>query len=302
MSSGVIRSPQLQEDLYSIAAGNSSLIHPVNNRFVLKAPWIFTKPPPTGPTTDLTRYAMDTVISNEDIAQERAILRTVEQYPHVNLVQAIALSHPEGIYLRRYTPLSNLNQIEKPARPHLHHFHIVRAAVGAANLLLDSEQGIVHRDFVYVMYFGGRNPSGPFGEPPFEGGSYGANGPVKTVSDATGRFALALFMYEMEMGRRPEFTYPASSLICPSVNTGDHVLDEIIQNGWQHRFVSTAAILGALEARIHSVGTDAAELPTIAARSSDVMCSEVDSWRSQRLEEYVKETEALRKYMECPGA
>ena len=90
----------------------------------------------------------------------------------------------------------------------------------------------------------------------------------------------------MEIGHRPEFKYPASSLICPSVNTGDHMLDEIIQNGWKHRFESTAAMLGALEARIQSAGTDAAELPTIEARSSDVMCSEVDSWRSQRLEQY----------------
>ena len=55
------------------------------------------------------RYVMDTVFTNEDIAQERAILRTIEQYPHVNIVQAIALSHPEGIYLRRYKPLSKFN-------------------------------------------------------------------------------------------------------------------------------------------------------------------------------------------------
>ncbi|KAL8857401.1 MAG: hypothetical protein Q9178_006028 [Gyalolechia marmorata] len=300
MISEVTRCLHLQEDLYSIPAGNLSLFNPVRDRIVLEAPWIFTKPPPTAPTTDLMRYAIDTLFTNEDIAQERAILRTIQQYPHVNIVQAIALAYPGGIYLRRYTPLSKFNQIDKSVRPvrllwyrdilralqHLHHFHIAHADVRATNLLLDSEHRIVLYDFARATYFGGRNPSGPSGEPPFEEGSYGANGLVKTDSEATDKFALASFIYEMEIGHRPKFKYPASLLICPSVNTGDHILDETIQNGWKYRFESTAAMLGALEARIQSVGTDAAELPTIETRSSDIMCSEVESWRSQRLEQY----------------
>ena len=45
-------------------------------------------------------YALHTVCHHDDIENERIILKRLERSPHTNILQAISLEHPEGIYLR----------------------------------------------------------------------------------------------------------------------------------------------------------------------------------------------------------
>lgn len=149
-------------------------------------------------------YAVDSVCHYEEIVNERIILKRLERTPHTNIMQAVSLDHPEGVYLRRHTPLSRRLQAGKPtqyiriawyrdmlrALLHLHTLEIAHADVRLDNFLYDSEGAIILCDFTCSRAFGQDNPSVPSSP---EG--LGVNGPSQIVSDKTDRFALASVMF-----------------------------------------------------------------------------------------------------------
>ncbi|KAL8690569.1 MAG: hypothetical protein Q9224_004376, partial [Gallowayella concinna] len=224
---------QIQKDLERLDGGSSAYIYAVNDQVVLKSPVTFV--PPTDDSSQMTQYeyALDAVCHHEDIANERIILKRLERTPHANILQAISLEHPEGIYLRRHTPLSTRLQTEKApqsiriawyrdmlrALVHLHKLEIAHADVRLDNFPCHSD-AIVLCDFCCSRPFGQDNPSATSLSE-----SLGVNGPAQTVSDITDRFALASVMFEIETGTKPDLTLVNNHPELPVVRTGNRILD-----------------------------------------------------------------------------
>ena len=97
---------QVQEGLERLDGGASAYIYAINDEIVLKSPVIFVPPSDDASQMAQYEYALHSVCHHEDIENERTILKRLEQRPHANVLQAIALEYPKGIYLRRHTPLS----------------------------------------------------------------------------------------------------------------------------------------------------------------------------------------------------
>lgn len=103
---------QCQAGLERLDGGASAYIYAVNDQVVLKSPVTFVLLRAAS-SLDQYEYALETVCHYEDIQNERAILRQLERLPHPNIIQPITLEHPEGLYLRRYLPLSRRLKTEK---------------------------------------------------------------------------------------------------------------------------------------------------------------------------------------------
>lgn len=75
-----------------------------------------------------------------------------------------------------------------------------------------------------------------------------SNGPSETVSDATGRFAMASLVYELETGVRAESSADScGGLILPPIQTGSSDLNSLVEDGWRGRFGSTTDMLKLAE-------------------------------------------------------
>lgn len=272
---------QIQKDLERLDGGSSAYIYAVNHQIVLKAPVTFV--PPTDDSSQMAQYeyALCTVCHHEDIENERIILKRLEQTPHTNILQAVSLEHPEGIYLRRYTPLSKRLQSEKApqsiritwyrdmlrALVHLHKLEIAHADVRLDNFLCHSEGAIVLCDFTCSRPFGQENPSATS---PSE--RLGVNGPSQTVSDITDRFALASVMFEIETGTKPDLTLVNNNPELPTVKTGKKILDLVIERAWLANYKSTMEMLRDIESL-----SDLSESET----GSDLQISAIESLQTQ---------------------
>jgi len=163
----VVMLVQIQKDLERLDGGSSAYIYAVNDQIVLKSPVTFVPPTDDSSQTAQYEYALTTVCHHEDIANERIILKRLERMPHPNVLQAISLEHPEGIYLRRHTPLARRLQTEKTlqsmriawyadmlrALVHLHNLGIAHADVRLDNFLCHSEDVIVLCNFTCSRAF-----------------------------------------------------------------------------------------------------------------------------------------------------
>jgi hypothetical protein len=96
---------QVQNDITRLGIGASGFVYEVDEHIFFKAPIINRPPGINGSSLDHYFYATDAVFRFEDFENERAIFRHLRQHPHPNIVQAIAIEYPEGIYLRKYHPL-----------------------------------------------------------------------------------------------------------------------------------------------------------------------------------------------------
>ncbi|KAL8968071.1 MAG: hypothetical protein Q9197_005073 [Variospora fuerteventurae] len=284
---------QIQKDLERLDGGSSAYIYAVNDQVVLKSPVTFV--PPTDDSSQMAQYeyALNAVCHHEDIANERIILKRLERIPHPNILQAISLEHPEGIYLRRHIPLSRRVQTENApqsmriawyrdmlrALVHLHKLEIAHADVRLDNFLCHSEDTIVLCDFTCSGPFGQDNPSATS---PSE--SLGVNGPSQIVSDITDRFALASVMFEIETGTKPDLTLVNNKPELPAVKTGNKILDLVIERAWLAKYESSMDMLRDIESLFSPSGSETGSDLQITAVES--LQTQVNDWRRSRVRKH----------------
>lgn len=280
---------QVQRDLDRLDGGSSAYIYAVNNDVVLKSPVTFVQPSDDSSATEQYEYALNTVCHHEDIENERTILKRLAQSPHTNIVQAITLEHPEGVYLRRYFPLSKRLQTGKPTQSiritwyrdmlralvHLHKLDIAHADVRLDNFLCHAKGAVVLCDFTCSRSFGQENPSATDSLE-----ILGVNGASRNVSDITDRFAVASVIFEVETGTKPKLSVENNYLHLPVVTTGNEALDLIIKTGWLAKYKTTLDMLRDVESLMSSSSPDGGSILHVAAVES--LRAGVSDWRRGR--------------------
>lgn len=286
---------QVQKDLDRLDGGASAYIYAVNHDVVLKAPVTFVQPSDDSSAIEQYEYALNTVCHHEDIENERTILRRLAESPHTNIVQAITLDHPEGVYLRRYVPLSKRLQTGKPTQSiritwyrdilralvHLHKLDIAHADVRLDNFLCQAKGAVVLCDFTCSRSFGQENPSVTDSLE-----DLAVNGASRKVSDVTDRFALASVIFEVETGTKPKLSVKNHSLHFPTVETGNEALDLIIKSGWLAEYETTLNMLWDVESLMNSCSPDGGSILNVAAVES--LQAGVSDWRRRRARKYGK--------------
>ncbi|KAJ6150708.1 hypothetical protein N7470_007302 [Penicillium chermesinum] len=211
----------------------------------LKLLGIYEPPSPNATARVLWDYSSETVFHYVILKDEREVLQLLADHPHPNIIEVIDVDQPEGIYLRKYQQFSDLMpapQMERilwyqeilRALSHLHELGITHSDIRIDNILFNFERHALLSDFGASCPFGYPNPSLLLL----------MNGVSDVVSDVTDRFAMASMIYELETGGRPDISINSSKeLYFPTVQTGDVVLDALIQNAWQGSFDSTLAML-----------------------------------------------------------
>ncbi|KAB8260184.1 serine/threonine protein kinase [Aspergillus pseudonomiae] len=216
---------------------------------------------------------------------EKTVFRLLIEHPHPNIIEAIDIGHPEGIYLRKYQPLSGVLPSTQPDRiawyqdimralVHLHRFGIAHSDLRKDNILSDQKDHALLGDFSASCPFGHPNPSRPVL----------LNGPSETISDATDRFAMGSLIYELETGVRPEISVDnPCSLSLPLVHTGCDELDSIIDNAWRGQYQSTADMLKHIE--LLNAGQDSRG-PVEYTVSKEELIGRINQWRRRRVEKH----------------
>jgi len=96
-----------------LGAGAFAVLYIVDDNIVLKAPKVFEQLPNEASAFDKADLEFKALTSYEDLEHERQIF---QQLPtHDNIVRAVALKHPEGMYLRRHEPLPARIRREPPS-------------------------------------------------------------------------------------------------------------------------------------------------------------------------------------------
>jgi serine/threonine protein kinase len=233
-------------------------------------------------------YASETLFHFNLMRDERTVLRLLEHRPHPNIVEAIDIDRPEGIYLRKYLQLSQLDPPTQPARilwyqdiiralQHIHDLGIAHSDVRMDNVLFDHRGHAWLCDFSASSPFGHPNPALPHPDLPVP-----INGLSEAVSDATDRFAVASLIFQMELGTKPEFSVDDDgALVLPQVQTGLNRLDTMIQEAWLGKYNSTALMLKDADSLTSNISRDiSGKNPRSLSRESFQEC--IRQWRDHR--------------------
>jgi serine/threonine protein kinase len=207
----------VQKCISELGLGISGVVYEVDEQTILKAPWIIKRPNNDSPFEDHHYYETEALLRFDNFENERAIFRRLEHEPHPNIVQAIALEHDEGIYLRRHQPISHCQTPPQSGQIlwyqdmlrgllHLHQIGIAHSDIRLDNFLCDTHGRVLLCDFSCSRPFSGENPSAT--EP---GEALCVNGPAQTVCDSTDRFALVSVIFQMELGTKPQLSLVSCS-------------------------------------------------------------------------------------------
>lgn len=286
----------LQSGLIVIGGGTAAIVYEVNENVVLKGFRTYEPPARDASSRDWWNYADSTLFTLDVGRKEKDIMRRLEKQPHPNIVEAIALED-EGIYLRRYLPLS---QVEVPTQQgrilwyqdilrgleHLHSLGICHTDLRTDNILFSRARHprALLCDFNVASAFGHLNATSRVGDP------VPRTGLAKRLSDATDRFGLAYLIFEMETGSKPTLTtLPDGTCSLPPVCTGNDGLDAMIYKAWRGEYASTSEMLADAESLSVQVEQDGdasstAEPQVSAAR----LRQQVKQWRQRRLDRHGK--------------
>lgn len=236
---------QYQRGLDIIGVGAAGQVYNVDDYTVLKACRIYEPPPGDASPRALWDYASETIFHFSILKDEKTVLRLLTEHPHPNIMEAVYIDHPEGIYLRKYQPFSAFLPGSESDRifwyqdivralVHLHKLGIAHSDIRKDNILFDRKGHALLSDFGASCPFGHPNPSLPVL----------LNGPSETVSDATDQFAIGSLIYELETGFRPEMSFDDhNGLILPQIHTAHDGLDSLIEKAWRGQFNSTMDML-----------------------------------------------------------
>jgi hypothetical protein len=95
-----------QVGLETVGFGASAEVYKINDYIVLKSPRVFRPPNHDTPNRDRWFYADASLFHFNLMRNERTVLRLIEQRSHPNIVEPVNTDYSEGIYLRKYLPLS----------------------------------------------------------------------------------------------------------------------------------------------------------------------------------------------------
>jgi hypothetical protein len=105
--------PQPQIDLDILGVGAAGQVYRVDDNIVLKTCRVYEPPRDDASKRERWFYASETLFHFNLMRDERTVLRLFERRPHPNIVEAIDTDRPEGIYLRKYLQLSELDPYVK---------------------------------------------------------------------------------------------------------------------------------------------------------------------------------------------
>lgn len=278
---------QPQPDLEIVGVGASGQVYKVDDHIVLKTCRIFE--PPSNDSSSRYRwfYASDTLFHFNLLQDERTVLRLLAQRPHPNIVEVIDTDYPEGLYLRKYLPLPDVEVPMQPGRIlwyrditralfHLHDLGITHSDLRIENILFSPEGRAFLCDFSASCPFGQPNPAYPHPDLPVP-----INGLSEIVSDATDRFAMGSLIFQMEHGSRPNLSIDYNGiLIIPEVQTGHNGVDEVIREAWLGKYSSTAQMLKHIE----SLCTSSRDIhsPRTYSVSRESLRDRIRQWREHR--------------------
>lgn len=278
-----------QDSLKVLGVGAAAIVYEVNDDIVLKACWTYQHPTCDAPAQQWADYSDSTLFSLDLIRQEKKILQILEKQPHPNIAEAIAIDKDEGIYLRRYTPLSQMDGKCSQAHRilyyrdilcglnHLHSLGICHSDLRPDNILLTRG----HRSRALLCDF---SKASLFDEPntiPDAEELVPLTGPAKAVSDTTDRFAMACFIFEMEIGIKPVLaTLRDGSIALPPVTLRHSGLDSIITKAWTGQYLSTLEMLAEVESFAEQSNNENRDGEQSV--SGDELRQQVQRWRQDR--------------------
>ena len=205
---------QRQLGMRTVGVGSASLVYEVNDHVVLKSVRVFQLPACDASRRDVWYYATESIFHLNVMRDEKSVFRILEKWPHPNIAEAIETHYPEGIYLRRYRPLSHLDTTTQSDRTswyrdilrgltHLHSLGIAHADLRMDNVLFNANGQAIICDFSASDRSGEPNPAQPY-----EGRPVPINGLAETLSDATDRFALASLIFHLKTETDPDRRNP----------------------------------------------------------------------------------------------
>ncbi|GKZ82669.1 hypothetical protein AnigIFM56816_007490 [Aspergillus niger] len=272
-----------QPDIELLEVGSSAHTYKVDDHIVLKSSLLF-EPPGNNPSQHAQQhYATNTLFQSNQLQNERTALQLLQKQPHPHIIEPIDTLYPEGLYLRKYHPLSEhkippqRHRIRwyrdlTDALCHIHKLGIVHADVRIDNVLLDEHGHVILCNF---------SAASPFGEPNL---AFPINGPSATLSEKTDMFALGSLIYQMEHGVKPELSLDVhGTLVLPNIHTGRPMLDTIIRDAWIGNYGRTAEMLERIEA-IGTIGddSDSGHGSLTQSISIRVLGSRIREWRERR--------------------
>ncbi|KAL4892566.1 hypothetical protein BDV59DRAFT_202684 [Aspergillus ambiguus] len=280
---------QTQSDLVMVGVEGSGQIYRVDDNIVLKSGRIFE--PPADAVSSQARwfYASETIFHSNLAKNEKFVMRLLQQHPHPNIVEVVDADHAEGIYLRKYRRMWELDGAA-PARRvqwyrditealvHLHRLGIAHADLRMENMVFDARGGAVLCEF---------SAATPFGEPNhvFPGQPVPLNGPAPTLSDATDRFAMGSLIFQMEHGVAPGVAVAADgALVLPEIRTGHAGLDSVIRKAWLGGYRDTERMLEQVESLKRDGGRQTWDLNEEPSR--EVLKERVARWREGRQKQF----------------
>jgi hypothetical protein len=193
--------PQSQIDLDILGVGAAGQVYRVDDYIVLKTCRVYEPPGDDASQRERWFYASETLFHTNLMRDERTVLRLLEHRPHPNIVEAIDTDRAEGIYLRKYLQLSELDPTAQPGRIlwyqdiirallHIHDLGIAHSDLRIDNILVDQQTRAVLCDFSACSPFGQPNPALPSTDVRVP-----TNGLAEVVSGATDRFAAASLIF-----------------------------------------------------------------------------------------------------------
>jgi serine/threonine protein kinase len=285
---------QPQRDLEMIGVGSSGQVYKIDDCIVLKACRVFERPASDASPRDKWFYASDTVFHYSLINNERTVFRLLEQRPHANIIESLDTDHAEGIYLRRYLSLSEIevpNQIGRilwyqdivRALLHIHRLGIAHSDLRLDNVLFDQRGRALLSDFSAASPFGKPNPALPRAGLPVP-----LNGLSEVVSAATDRFAMGSLIFQMEHGMKPTLSVDANgALILPKIHSGHDGIDAAIERAWLEKYTSTAQMLDHLDS-LHPGGSRYVYFKASHNVSRDLLRDRIRQWRERRNHQFGK--------------
>ncbi|OJI80946.1 hypothetical protein ASPTUDRAFT_58302 [Aspergillus tubingensis CBS 134.48] len=274
-----------QHDLEVIEIGSSFQIYKVNDHIVLKSPLLYVPPGNNASERAHRHYASNTPSQINQLQNERTVLQLLQKQPHPHIIEPIDTHYLEGIYLRKYHPLSEDRLPPQRQRIrwyrdlahalcHIHNLGIVHADVRMDNLLLDEHDRVILSNF---------SASSPLGAP---NDVSLINGSSRTLSEKTDMFAMGSLIYQMEHGAKPELSVDSHGmLVLPSIHTGRPMLDSIIRDAWLGGYGCTKEMLQRIEA-IDTIGYSPAQGLQSQFISTRELRIRVREWREGREDKF----------------
>ncbi|PWY70606.1 hypothetical protein BO83DRAFT_438301 [Aspergillus eucalypticola CBS 122712] len=270
-----------QHDLKVIEIGSSFQIYEVSDDIFLKSPLLYVPPENNASERAQQHYASNTLSQMNQLQNERSVLQLLQNQTHPHIIEAIDTHYPEGIYLRKYHPLSEDNLPPQRQRIrwyrdlthalcHIHSFGIVHANVRMDSISLDDHDRVILSDFGTASPIGAPNDVSPI------------NGPSPTLSEKTDIFAMGSLIYQMEHGAKLDLSVDShGTLVLPSIHTGRPMLDSIIRDAWLGGYGRTVEMLQRIEA-IDTIGDSPAQGLQSQFISTRELRSRVREWRDGR--------------------